>query len=76
LHQTYPTRLDIFIGFQSLGTGSRSDISDPRQTYPMDQIYLILGQVPELWQLGPVIYILPPSDIPDSAKISRIRFGI
>jgi hypothetical protein len=28
VHQTYPTRSDISIGFQSLCTGSRSDISD------------------------------------------------
>jgi hypothetical protein len=33
LHRTYPTKSDICIGFQSLSTGFRSDISDPGQTY-------------------------------------------
>jgi hypothetical protein len=82
LHRAYPTRSDIFVGFQNLRTDSRSDISDPGRTYPMYQTYPASSRVLEPWQPGPIGYILPlldifnPSDISDSTKISRIGFGI
>jgi hypothetical protein len=53
------------VGFQSHGTGSKSDISDPGWTYLMHQIYLTPCQVLEPWQLGLIRYILPLSDISD-----------
>jgi hypothetical protein len=35
LYQIYLTKSDIVIGLQNHGTGSRSNISDLGQTYPM-----------------------------------------
>jgi hypothetical protein len=45
------------VGFESLGTGSRLDISDLGQIYPMHQIYPTTCRVPELWQPGPDGYV-------------------
>jgi hypothetical protein len=39
LYQIYPTKSDIFIGFQNRGTGFRLDISNLGQTYLMYQTY-------------------------------------
>jgi hypothetical protein len=47
LYQIYPTRLDIFIRFQNLGTGSRLDIFDLGRTYLMHQTYPASSQVPK-----------------------------
>jgi hypothetical protein len=41
-YRIYPAKLDIFIGFQNLGIGSRLDISDLGRTYPMYQTYRLL----------------------------------
>jgi hypothetical protein len=49
LYRIYLTKSDIFIGFQNLGMGSRLDISNLGQTYPMYQTYLASGRVLEPW---------------------------
>jgi hypothetical protein len=46
-YRIYPTKSDIFIGFQNLGTNFRPDISDLRWTYPMYQTYPAFDRVPE-----------------------------
>jgi hypothetical protein len=49
LYQIYLTKSDIFIGFQHLGIGSRSDISDLGWTYLIYQTYLASGRFLEPW---------------------------
>jgi hypothetical protein len=49
LYRTYPMKSNIFIRFQNVSTGSRPDISDLGQTYPMYQTYPASSRVPEPW---------------------------
>jgi hypothetical protein len=49
LYRTYPMKSNIFIRFQNVSTGSRPDISDLGQTYPMYQTYPASSRVPESW---------------------------
>jgi hypothetical protein len=62
-------------GFQKLGTSYRSDISDPKRTYPMYQTYLTSDQVLEPWHQFQVEYIWPKVDISNASDISGFWSG-
>jgi hypothetical protein len=47
LYWIYPTKSNIFIRFQNVGTGFRSDISDLGRTYLMYQTYPASSRAPE-----------------------------
>jgi hypothetical protein len=56
-HIQYIRHIWLLVRIKGLDTGSRLDISDPGQIYPMCQIYPTTGRVPEPWQPGPIGYI-------------------
>jgi hypothetical protein len=59
----YPTKSDIFIGFQRFGSQAKSDISNPRSDISSR------CQVPEAWQAAQVRHIDPRSDISNQPDI-------
>jgi hypothetical protein len=68
-YQTYSTKSDILILFQSLDTSSRLYISDLGRTYPMYQTYLAFSRVSEPCHLLQVRYIQPRTDKSDTSEI-------